>query len=45
MKELKRLAYRILTLLDLMENPKNQPMVNQIKGLIYEILDIISKIE
>ena len=43
MKELKRLVFRILDLLAMIETPKNQPIVNRIKGLIYEILDTLEK--
>lgn len=35
-----RLIFRILDLLSLIENKKNQPIVNQIKGLLYELLNI-----
>ena len=42
-KELKRLVFRILDLLAMIETPNNQPIVNRIKGLIYEILDTIEK--
>jgi len=40
--EIKRkqwLIFRILDLLAMIENKKNQPIVNQIKGLLYELLD------
>lgn len=43
MKELKRLIIRIFDLLALIENNKNQPLVQQIRGLLYEILDITEK--
>lgn len=45
MKEMKRLVYRILDLLAMIENQRNQPTVNRIKGLIYEILDMIEKVD
>lgn len=34
-----RLIYRIFDLLALIENRINQPIVNQIKGLLYQLLD------
>lgn len=34
-----RLIYRIFDLLALIENRRNQPTVNQIKGLLYQLLD------
>lgn len=34
-----RLIYRIFDLLALIENRRNQPIVNQIKGLLYQLLD------
>lgn len=40
---MKRLIFRILNLLELIENQKNQPLVNRIRGLIYELLDQIEK--
>lgn len=43
MREVKRLILRMLNLLELIETPKNQPLANRIRGLIYEILDIIEK--
>ena len=43
MREIKRVVFRILDLLAMVENQKNQPIVNRIKGLIYEILDAIEK--
>ncbi len=43
MKELKRLIFRIFNLLEIIENPKNQPKVQQIRGLLNEILDIAEK--
>lgn len=45
MKEVKRLIFRIFTYLEIIETPKNQPMIQEIRGLIYEILDLISKNE
>ncbi|MDE5784997.1 MAG: hypothetical protein K2H98_00535 [Duncaniella sp.] len=45
MKQMKRLAYRILDLLAMIEDDRNQPIVNRIKGLIYEILDAIEKVD
>lgn len=35
MNRKKRLIFRILNLLELIETPKNQPTVNQIRGLLY----------
>lgn len=43
MKELNRLIFRIFTLLETIENAKNQPKVQQIRGLLNEILDIAEK--
>lgn len=43
MRTLKRLIFRIFDLLALMENKKNQPLVQEIRGLLYEILDIAEK--
>lgn len=45
MRQIKRLAYRILDLVAMIENDRNQPIVNRIKGLIYEILDMIEKVD
>lgn len=39
MKEIKRLILTIFDLLDLIETRKNQPLVNKIRGLLYEVLD------
>jgi hypothetical protein len=39
MKRKQWLIFRILDLLAMIENKKNQPIVNQIKGLLYELLD------
>jgi hypothetical protein len=39
MNKKKRLIYRILDLLAMIENKKNQPIVNQIKGLLFELLN------
>lgn len=39
MRRNKRLIFRILRLLDLLENDRNQPIVNQIRGLLYELLN------
>ncbi len=41
MTEEKRLILRILQMLELIETPKNQPKIREIKGLLYELLDII----
>lgn len=38
MKYKKRLIFRILDLVAMLENEKNKPIVNQIKGLLYELL-------
>lgn len=45
MKQKKRLIFRILDYLDLIETPKNQPLVQQIRGLLYELLDEIGNDE
>lgn len=37
MKFKKRLIARILNLLDLIETQSNQPIVTQIRGLLYEL--------
>lgn len=39
MNNKKRLIYRILNLLELIEDKKNQPIICQIKGLLYELLE------
>lgn len=39
MKRKKRLIIRILNLVNLIENENNQPIVNQIRGLLYELLE------
>lgn len=44
MKEVKRLILVIFNLLDLIETHKNQPLVNRIRGLLYEILDEIDEV-
>lgn len=41
MKEMKRLVFRILDLLAMIENKRNQPIVTRIRGLLYEVLDIM----
>lgn len=43
MKQTKRLVMMIFTLLDTIENQQNQPTVNKIRGLIYELLDQTEK--
>lgn len=40
MRELKRLILRIFDLLEVIENNKNQPLVQQIRGLLNEILEM-----
>jgi len=45
MKEIKRLIYNVLDLLAIIENKRNQPLVNQIKGLLYEVLSELENIE
>ena len=35
----KRLIFQIFRLLELIETDKNQPMINQIRGLLYNLLD------
>lgn len=39
MRRKKRLIIRILNLVNLIENENNQPIVNQIRGLLYELLE------
>lgn len=39
MNRRKWLIYRILDLLALIENDRNQPIVNQIRGLLFELLE------
>ncbi len=39
MIEVKRLVLRIFDLLALIENKKNQPIIQQIRGLLFEILE------
>ncbi len=39
MDRTKWLIFRILDLLAIIENKKNQPIINQIRGLLYELLD------
>lgn len=39
MKRKRRLIVRILNLVNLIENENNQPIVNQIRGLLYELLE------
>lgn len=43
MKEIKRLIFQILALLELVENRKNQPVIQNIRGLLYEVLDLLEK--
>ena len=43
MREIKRLIFRVFTLLELVKTPKNQPLIQQIRGLLFEILDQIEK--
>ena len=38
MNRKKRLIFRIMDLLETIETPKNQPTVNQIRGLLYSLL-------
>lgn len=38
MKEIKRLILTIFQLLELIETKRNQPTVQKIRGLLYEIL-------
>ena len=45
MKEEKRLIFRVFHYLDILENRKNQPMIQEIRGLLYNILEIISRDE
>lgn len=39
MKRKKWLIIRIQNLLSLIENSKNQPIINQIRGLLYNLLE------
>lgn len=39
MNRKKWLIFRILDLLSTLETPKNQPTVNQIRGLLYNLLE------
>lgn len=39
MKNAKRLIFKIFNYLDLIENSKNQPIINQIRGLLYNLLE------
>lgn len=39
MNEKRWLVNRILQLLDLLENTNNQPIVRQIQGLLYELIE------
>ncbi len=41
MKQKQRLIFRILDLLAIIETSKNQPIVNRIKGYLFELLDEI----
>lgn len=45
MKEIKRLIYMALDLLAIIETHRNQPLVNRIKGLLYEVLDELRNIK
>lgn len=45
MREIKRLIYQALDYLAIIENETNQPIVNQIKGLLYEVLSELKNIE
>lgn len=45
MRKKKWLICRTLILLSLIEDTKNQPIVNQIRGLLYELLDEIENTE
>lgn len=45
MKEIKRLIYMALDLLEIIETHRNQPLVNRIKGLLYEVLDELRNIK
>lgn len=40
MTEKRRLIAVILNLLDLIENKRNQSIVNQIRGLLYQLRDL-----
>ncbi len=39
MNKEKWLIYRIFDLLALIETPKNQPIIRQIQGLLYRLMD------
>ena len=45
MKEIKRLIYHVFDYLAMIETKKNQPLVNRIKGLLYEVLSELKNIE
>lgn len=45
MIEMKRLIFKILDLLAILENRKNQPIINQARGYLYEILDILKNLK
>ena len=44
MKDLKWLVLQIANKLNLLETDENQPRITEIRGLIYELLDRISKL-
>ena len=39
----KRLLYRALDIIALVENEANQPLLNQAKGFIYEVISRLEK--
>lgn len=43
MRRYKWLIFQIFNLLAIIETPKNQPIIRQINGLLYELLDELSK--
>lgn len=44
MREIRRLVAMVLNLLDLVENDSNQSIVNQIRGLLYEIRELTKEV-
>ncbi len=41
----KRLIFQIFKLLELIETKKNQPTISQIRGLLYNLLDLDSDLD
>lgn len=44
MTEIRRLVTMALNLLDVIENNRNQSVVNQIRGLLYEIRELTKEV-